>query len=80
MPTSLNNKLVDGFFNYMKNWDDEAKKDIILKLNKSMVSDENKSRDFSLCFGAWNDSRSADEIIDDLRVDRVNSAEIASFE
>jgi len=35
--------------------------------------------DFSACFGAWEDDRTADEIIDEIYSDRVNAKEIEEF-
>ena len=79
MPTTLENKLVDSYFNLMRNWDNETKKDLIIKLIQSIDSVEKKNRDFSSCFGAWEDNRTADEIIKELRTDRVNNREIEDF-
>lgn len=70
--TTYNNKMVDRYFSFMRNWDNEAKKDLIIKLTKSLDSNKQKNRDFSSCFGEWDDVRSADEIIDELRQDRNN--------
>lgn len=40
---------------------------------------ENGKKDFSICFGAWDDSRSAEEIINELKADRVNQKEIEDW-
>ena len=41
------------------------------------MNDKTKdNHDFSSCFGAWEDERSADEIIDDIRNSRINNREI----
>jgi hypothetical protein len=63
----------------MKNWDKEKKKDIIIKLTES-IDDKSKDKfDLSSSFGAWDDDRSADEIINEIRSDRVNNKEIEEF-
>lgn len=75
----IGNKLVDIYFRFMKNWDNETKKNLIIKLTQSIDSENTKQRDFSSCFGAWDDNRTAEEIIEDLKADRVNNREIEDF-
>lgn len=72
MNTALKNKKVNSYFRFMKNWDTESKKDLIIKLTKSINDKSDKMQDFSSCFGAWDDDRSADEIINDIRNSRVD--------
>jgi hypothetical protein len=50
----------------MKNWDNDSKKDLIIKLTQSIDNEPKMEYDFSSCFGAWVDDRTADEIIEDL--------------
>ena len=46
---------------------------MIIKLTLS-IDDKPKDRfDFSSCFGAWEDERSADEIMKEIRSDQVNN-------
>ncbi|NJO00470.1 MAG: hypothetical protein HC880_01205 [Bacteroidia bacterium] len=63
----------------MKNWNIELKKDLIIKLTKSISDQPATNRDFSACFGAWEDDRSPEEIINEIRADRVNNREIEGF-
>ena len=79
MHTATENKLVDSYFRFMKNWDNETKKNLIIKLTQSIDSTDKENRDFSSCFGAWDDNRTADEIMEDLRADRVDNREIENF-
>jgi hypothetical protein len=79
MQTLIKNNLVDSYIRFMKNWDNETKKNLIIQLTKSIDIVDKKQRDFSACFGAWEDDRSADEIVEDLRIDRVNNSEIENF-
>ena len=66
-------KIVNSYFRLMRNWDNETKKDMIIKLTSS-IDDKPKDRfDFSSCFGAWEDERSADEIMKEISSDRVNN-------
>lgn len=70
---------VDSYFKLMKNWDTESKKDIILKLTKSIEDKTKENHDFSSCFGAWEDERSAEEIIEDMRKSRVDKPDNEEF-
>ena len=63
----------------MKNWNIETKKDLIIKLTRSIEKKSIDRFDFSSCFGAWKDSRNAEDIINEIRSDRVNSKEIEKF-
>lgn len=72
MNISIANKKVNSYFRFMKNWDNESKKDLIIKLTESIDNESKRKYDFSSCFGAWKEDRSAEEIIEDLRKDRVN--------
>jgi hypothetical protein len=50
--------------------------------NKRLASKEDnelEKNDFSSCFGAWDDNRTAEEIIADLKADRVNSKHKEEF-
>ena len=76
MNSVIENRIVESYFKLMKNWDNETKKKLMIKLTQSMDAKDNKKRVFSSCFGAWEDTRTADEIIQDIRADRVNSKEI----
>lgn len=79
MSLAFKNKKVNFYFRFMKNWDTESKKDLIIKLTKSIDEKIENKHDFSSCFGAWEDNRDADEIIDDLRNSRANTQEIENF-
>ena len=60
-------KRVNSYFKFMKNWDTESKKNLIIQLTKSIDERSADALDFSACFGAWEDDRSADEIINEIR-------------
>ena len=75
----ISDKTFDKYFRFLKNWNIEAKKNLIMKLTSSIEPKTNDNYDFSSCFGAWTDCRSADEIIKELRSERKNSAEIEEF-
>ena len=73
MNIGLEKNKVNSYFRLIKNWDIESKKDLIIKLTQSINAVKEDSHDFSSCFGAWDDERSADEIINDIRNSRVNN-------
>ena len=79
MSIAFKNKKVNSYFKLLKNWDTESKKDLINKLTKSINDITGDNYDFSSCFGAWDDDRTADEIINDIRNDRVNNRDIEDF-
>ncbi|MCD4818430.1 MAG: hypothetical protein K8S23_07040 [Candidatus Cloacimonetes bacterium] len=79
MDVAIENRKVSSFFRFLKNWDNELKKDLIIKLTKSISVQAMNEYDFSKCFGAWEDERTADEIIKDIYSSRINSNQIEEF-
>ena len=72
MNIAISNRTFDKYFRLLKNWDIEAKKNLIIKLTSSIEAKTKDHYDFSACYGAWTDDRSAEEIINELRGDRKN--------
>lgn len=72
-------RIANSYFRFMKNWDNETKKELIIKLTSSIDDKPKDKFDFSSCFGAWEDERTADEIINEIHSDRVNKGEIEEF-
>jgi hypothetical protein len=72
---AINKKLLDSHFRFLKNLDTASKKRLIVRLTES-IETSTKKDNLDKLFGAWKDSRSADEIIEDIRNSRVNSREI----
>jgi hypothetical protein len=79
MSAIIEERIVNSYFSLMKNWDNKKKKDLIIKLTESIDNKSKDRFDFSSSFGAWEDERSADEIINEIRSDRVNNKEIEEF-
>lgn len=79
MRTAFKKNKVNSYFSLMKSWDLESKKDLIIKLTQSINDQSEDNHDFSSCFGAWDDERSADEIINDIRSSRLNNLDIEDF-
>lgn len=73
MNTQPHNILSDSYFRFLKSLDTASKKQLIIKLAESIDEPANECYDFSACFGAWDDERSAQQIFDDIRKDRVNA-------
>lgn len=70
MSTVKEKRMVNSFFRLMKSWNNETKKDMIIKLTSSIDDKPKDKFDFSSCFGAWQDNRSADEINNEIRSDK----------
>lgn len=79
MSLAFEKNKVNSYFRLLKNWDTESKKDLIIKLTKSIQAKSEDRHDFSLCFGAWEDERSAEEIITDIQNSRINHRDIEEF-
>lgn len=74
-------KSIDEIFDFLpkeRNFT-EYKKELITKLAQSIDSEESNARNFSSCFGAWQDTRSAEEIINEINSERININEIENF-
>lgn len=80
---SINN--IDGYFQLFKDWDNDAKKHLAIKLMQSINLSEKPSKvntkaDNISGFGAWQDDRTPDEIADDIRASRISNREIATLQ
>ena len=76
---SINNKALDKYFGLLNRLDNSTKKKLIIRLTESLEF-EKKETDLKSLFGAWEDSRDADEIIKEIRDSRVNKREIESLD
>ncbi len=79
MKFKTNDIIVNHFFNFIRNWDNASKKNLIVKLSQTIDGKSKNNYDFSSCFGAWSDDRTADEIIESIYFNRINSNEIEKF-
>lgn len=68
---TISDKILDKYFGYLKSLDDSAKKNLISKLSKSIETKSKKAFDINTIFGAWEDDRSSDEIIDEIKSSRI---------
>lgn len=76
---SLNNNTLEKYFGILKNLDDNSKKNLIIKLTKSLKTNKKDLTGIDEIFGAWKDSREADDIIADIKSSRINKKEEESF-
>ena len=76
---SLNNNTLEKYFGILKNLDDNSKKNLIIKLTKSLQTNKKDLPGIDKIFGAWKDSREADDIIADIKSSRINKKEEESF-
>ncbi len=76
---TISNKVLNKYFEYLKRFDDETKKKLILKLSNSIGLKEKKILNLKSIFGAWEDERSSTEIISEIRKSRVETRNIEKF-
>ena len=64
---TTSDKILDKYFGYLKKLDNNTKKKLIIKLTKSIETKSIKSFDIKTFFGTWDDERTSDEIIDEIK-------------
>lgn len=67
----ISDKILDKYFGYLKNFDVSSKKKLINKLTKSIEGSSVEKFDIKSIFGAWQDERTSDEIIKEIKSSRV---------
>ncbi len=77
---TLNNSSLKRYIDLFKNIDLKSKKKIIVGLTESInETNISPSNNLSSLFGAWEDNRDSDEIINDIKSSRVNNRDIEKF-
>lgn len=75
-----NELVVDSYFNMLKHLSMDDKLDLIARLSKSMQKKRVKENDsIDSLYGSFVSSKSADEIIEELKQDRTKNKERVSF-
>ncbi len=74
MSLELKNKEIDKYLGFLFRLNNNSKKRLIVKLTKSIEVKQKKDYDFKSLYGAWEDSRTSDEIILDIRDSRVEKS------
>ncbi len=77
---TVSNKILNKYFSYLKHLDNNAKKLLITKLTNSLKKKPDVVLNSKDMFGAWEDDRSSDEIISEIKAARVNKPDSKSFE
>jgi hypothetical protein len=76
MRISIKNTTIDKYLSFLIKLDKISKKRLIVKLTESIDVKEKKHLDLKSLYGAWEDSRTSDEIINDIRNSRVEKKPI----
>jgi len=76
----LNDESITRYFSFLKHLDTQSKKKLIVELTKSIESTPTKKSGIKRLYGAWEDDRTAEQIIHDIRSSRGNNREIEDFE
>ena len=71
----LDNETLSKYFNPLSKLDNHIKKALIIKLAESLSLEEEPSSEATL-YGEWEDSRSADDIIKDIKNARFEKGDI----
>lgn len=79
MSLILTNSTIEKYFGFLTKLDNISKKKLIVKLTESIEVKEETDFDLASLYGAWEDSRSSDEIIKDIRNSRVEKNDIINF-
>lgn len=73
-------QMIDGYWGLLSNLNPDLKLKLIERLSKSVHKDLTaKQNKFEKSFGAWEDSRESEEIINEIRSTRTFNREIESF-
>ena len=79
MSLALTNNTIDKFFGFLSKIDNISKKKLIIKLTESIEFDEKKEFNLESLCGSWEDTRTSDEIIKDIRNSRVEKQDKIIF-
>ncbi len=79
MGLALTNSMIDKYFAFLTKLDNSSKKKLIVKLTESMEDNANKDFDLSSLYGAWEDARSSDEIIKEIKESRIDKKSTFDF-
>ena len=75
----LNSSALDKYFGVLKDMDIDSKKKLIIKLTESIQTKKHVNYSVDELYGAWQDSRKADDIIDYIESSRVNAEETGTI-
>jgi hypothetical protein len=75
---TMTSETLERYFEVLKGFDNDSKEKLIKKLEES-IHREKKFIDPQTLFGAWEDDKTSDEIIKEIRESRVEKRESTSF-
>ncbi len=76
---AISSKILDKYFGFLFNLDNNSKKHLIIRLTESIETEKKENIDLKMLYGAWIDDKDSDEIIKEIRDSRVekqNNAEL----
>lgn len=79
MSLALTNNTIDKYFGFLTKLDNVSKRKLIVKLTESIEVKEEKDFDLASLYGTWEDSRSSDDIIKEIRESRIDKNDIIDF-
>ncbi len=79
MGLALQESIIGKYFSFLTKLDDFTKKQLIISLTQSLNVENKEEFDFKCLCGAWEDSRSSDEIIEDIRQSRVEKKSLTEL-
>ena len=77
---AVNNSTLNKYFGILEDLDVDSKKNLIIKLTKSIQSKPKTKLNLAKIYGSWQDSRTADEIITEIENSRLDKIEVEKFE
>jgi hypothetical protein len=79
MSMALTNNTIDKYFGFLTKLDNVSKKKLIVKLTESIEDKEENDFELASLYGSWEDSRSSDDIIKEIRDSRIDKNDIIDF-
>ncbi len=80
MEFALTNNTIDRYFRFLSKLDNRSKKNLIIKLTESINPNDDENFDLASLYGAWEDDRTSDEIIKDIKDSRIDKQNTTNFE
>ena len=76
---TISSKILDKYFGFLINLDNNSKKRLIIRLTESIETEKKENTDLNLLYGAWTDDRDSDEIIREIRDSRIEKQDNAGL-
>lgn len=80
MSMNINPESKTRYFDFLKYLDRQSKKSLIRDLTAAVETTVENESDIEHLFGAWEDTRTAEEIIHDLQTARIQNSDIHKLE